>query len=325
MKSIDILGIGNVLVDVLAHTTDKKLKDLKLPKGIMNLVSPDKQKKIINSLNNKKWQTELGGSSLNTIRILASLDVTTAFCGVIGDDEFGNLVEKRMNDLDILSYIETIKEDTGSCVVLITPDGERTMNTSLGACALLNENNITEKAIKSAKLMHCEGYLWSIKNQKLAIEKAIELCKDNETFISFDASDPMMVKNYKDDFEKVIMEDANLVFLNHDEAKMLFDDDVESIAKQISSSGVITVIKLGADGALIAKDEELRYIDPVSTTVVDTTAAGDVFAAGFLYGLTKGLDLFECGEIGAILAADVISHIGASVSPKIIKKLKEDI
>lgn len=322
MENYEVVSICNALVDILVEAKDTDIEKLKLTKGIMHLVDEDRQVELLDHFTGSTFTEELGGSSMNAIRTLANLGVPTFFAGMVGQDEFGRNIEKRLRDLKINFHLEKSASATGSCAILITPDGERTMNTNLGASRLFDENLVPEKEIARSRIFHFCGYQWDSEGQIRAITKAIQCARDNETVVSFDVADPFVVNRHKDVFLDLIRDHAGIVFANKEESKALFDCEPEKAVDIITSNNAIAVVKLGAEGALIGDGDTRFRIDPVPTSVVDTTAAGDMFAAGFLYGFQKNLPLDECGRCAALLASDVISRVGATVSDSAIQQAR---
>ncbi len=322
MKTLDVTSICNALVDILVTASEQDIQSLKLNKGIMHLVDDARQQEVIAHFKNTAKTEELGGSSMNAIRTLAALGSRTSFAGAIGHDTFGELIQKRMGALGIASHLVKNDAHTGLCFILVTPDGERTMNTSLGASCIYDESIVNEQEIKNAKIFHFSGYQWATPSQIRAIKRALEAAKAADTLISFDVADPFVVRNCRSEFVKLIEDYADIVFANREEAHLLYESTPEAACNRIADSGAIAVIKLGAEGALIGKGKDRYAIKPVPTKVVDTTGAGDMFASGFLYGVVQGKSLEACGNIAATLASDVISRLGASVSPEGLAKAK---
>ncbi|RZA17455.1 MAG: adenosine kinase [Proteobacteria bacterium] len=322
MKTLDVVSICNALVDILVKATDKDITTLGLNKGIMHLVDDERQQVVINHFKSTETTKELGGSSMNAIRTLAQLGAKTSFAGTVGKDSYGELISSRMKSLGIASHIQNAPAHTGLCFILVTPDGERTMNTSLGASCLYDDKIVPHDDIKAAKIFHFSGYQWANETQINAIKKALATAKEAGTLISFDLADPFVVRGCRQEFIKVIEDYADIVFANREEAELLYESTPEVAANKIAAAGAIAAVKLGAEGALIAKGSERYAIKPVATNVIDTTGAGDMFASGFLYGITKGLSLEVSGKIAATLASDVISRLGASVSAEGLAKAK---
>lgn len=321
MKTHDVVGICNALVDILIKVGDADVRHLGLNKGVMHLVDSPRQADVLEYLKGHEQFIELGGSTLNALRTLAQLGKKTVFAGMVSDDVYGNRILTRMKDLGIKGDLGRSHESTGTCVILITPDGERTMNTNLGASRLYSEKQVPHNDIADAQVLHFCGYQWDTDGQKTGVRQAIDTAKKAGTLVSFDVADPFAVGRNREAFLKVIEDDADIVFSNREEAKMLLESTPEEAARWIASKGAIAVVKLGAEGALVAKGDQLFKIAPVATKVIDTTAAGDMFAAGFLYGFTSGRPLDVCGRMAATVASDVISRIGASVAPEALRQL----
>jgi sugar/nucleoside kinase (ribokinase family) len=319
MTQYAVTSICNALMDILVEVTDDDIKKLGLTKGIMHLVDSKRQADVFKYLTGKKQTTELGGSSLNAIRTLANLGHKTYFAGMISDDGHGTAIKTRLDSLGIASNLGGhLEESTGTCLILITPDGERTMNTNLGASRLYNESLVPDKVIQQSRIFHFSGYQWDSEGQKKALYHALSTAKKSNTLVSFDMADPFVVGRNQPDFINLIRDHADIVFANKEEARLLQDDSPELVAQKIADLGAIAVIKLGADGALIQQGKTVYKVKPVATKVVDTTAAGDMFAAGFLHGILHEVPLPECGHLAALLASDVISRIGATVSKEAV-------
>jgi sugar/nucleoside kinase (ribokinase family) len=307
-------------MDIVVEAEEKDIQHFELTKGIMHLVDHDKQSELLNYLHGHEKAVELGGSSMNAIRTLAQLGKNTVFAGMISDDDFGAKIKERLDLLKIDSKLGFGEGGTGTCVILVTPDGERTMNTCLGASRMYGGDIIPHDEIAQSEVFHFCGYQWDTDGQKDGIRAAIETAKTAGTKVSFDIADPFVVDLNKEDFSEIIEKHADIVFANEQEAKLLYGKSPDETAKIIADTGAIAVIKLGAKGALVRKGEDVFKIEPVATTVKDTTAAGDMFAAGFLHGYTSEKPLNECGHIAASLASDVISRYGATVSQEAINK-----
>ncbi len=324
-KKYDILTICNALVDILYHAKEEDLRHFNMAKGCMSLVDAQQQKEILNYLGGREAAIELGGSSLNVIRTLAMLHKKTVFAGMLSVDRYGREIHKRLAELQIKSHLRDTDQDaTGTCVILVTEDGERTMNTHLGASRLYDIDIVPEQDIKQSRIFHFSGYQWDSEQQKQAILKALHVAKEAGCLISFDLADPFVVKHNKKDFSRVINEFANIVFANEEESRLLFDLSPEETARKIAAAGKTAVVKLGARGAVIGTESALIPVAVVPTTVVDTTGAGDMFAAGFLYGWLSQLRLEDCGKLASLLASDVISRYGAKLSPKVIQLVLQD-
>ena len=329
LKTIDVVGVCNALVDLLIHVKQKDLEKLKLSKGIMHLVSSTQQEEILKYFAQAPVMQEIGGSTLNLIRVLARLNQKTVFTGMVGRDVFGRSIKDRLHKLGIVGKVyDHDTQATGSCIVLVTPDGERTMNTHLGASQCYNATHLPAEEIKKSKFLHFCGYQWDGNEQRRCILEAIAVAKKYGTKVSFDLADPFVVRNHRDDFLSLIRKYADVVFANREEALILQPGEpLEKIAQAIANSGAIAVIKRGADGALIVDGRQGAMtkinIPPHPIKVIDTTGAGDTFAAGFLYGLVNDKSLESCGKIAAILATDVISRMGVQWSDEAFAKVEQ--
>jgi sugar/nucleoside kinase (ribokinase family) len=322
VKTLDVISICNALVDILVTASDDDIRTLGLNKGIMHLVDDQRQQQVISHFKDAKTTQELGGSSMNAIRTLAALGVKTSFAGTVGHDTYGELIQTRMSALGIASHLQKADAHTGLCFILVTPDGERTMNTSLGASCLFDESIVPGKEIEKAQIFHFSGYQWANPGQIRAIKRALEIAKASKTLISFDLADPFVVRNCRQEFTSLIQDYADIVFANREESVLLYESTPEVACSRIAETGAIAAIKLGAEGALIGRGTERIPIRPVPTHVVDTTGAGDMFASGFLYGLTHGKSLEATGKIAAVLASDVISRLGATVSENALRQVR---
>ncbi len=319
-KNIEVVGLCNAIVDILIQVSDQDLKNLGIHKGVMHLVDVQRQNEVFHYFRKHERTVELGGSCLNTVRALAGLGLKTAFTGMIGNDDYGSRIRERMQQLSIKDCLGTRVDATGTCIILITPDGERTMNTHLGASRLYDENLIPESAITASKIIHFSGYQWDTDGQKKAIIKAIEIASKNDTIVSFDVSDPFVVDRHKAEFLDIIRDYADIVFANHEEAQILFGGSAEKAANKIAAYDSLAAIKMGSEGALVQKGDHKVQIPVFKVRVVDTTAAGDMFAAGFLFGFLRDKPIEKCGQYASYLAADVISRIGATLSDSALAK-----
>lgn len=328
MKTIDVYGIGNCLIDILVNVDDSELKLLGLNKGIMHLVDDKKREELVSYIDEKPKRMMSAGSCPNTMMSLAALGLRVILAGKIGTDSFGAEYEKQVLQHGVVSHLKKSDFPTGSSIILISPDSERTMNTYLGACQQFTKTDLDKKSIAEANYLYFEGYTWDTENQKEAILEAIRAAKASNTKVVFDVADPFAVKRHKEDFLKLIKQNADIVFANKEEAKILCDTDNPAAAiEKLAEMCNIAVVKLGSEGALIKqKGSETVRIPVNRVTAVDTTGAGDVFASGFLYGQCKKMSMEESGVFAAFLASQVVCQIGASFSEEkraeIIKKVK---
>ncbi len=320
-----IIGLGNALVDVLAIMEDDKiLEEMQLPRGSMTLIDSDRLLKIDDCFSRMKTQLSAGGSAGNTIRALACLGAGTGFIGKVGDDSYGTFFRtgllKHGTEVN-LRVSATLP--SGVAYTFISPDGERTFATHLGAASTLKAEDLSLEMFKGYTYLYIEGY--SAQDHDMVL-RAIELAKEAGLLVCLDMASYNIVKEEHDFFSLLINKYVDIVFANKDEAKAFTGKQPEEAVDVIARMCSVAVVKLGAQGALIRKGTERVKVKTVPVDKVkDTTGAGDFFAAGFLYGLTCGYSLEKCGRIGAILAGSVIQVVGTKLSAAQWDKIKKEI
>jgi sugar/nucleoside kinase (ribokinase family) len=306
-----VLGIGNALVDVLTRIdNDNILNELWLPKGSMQLVGNDVSEKIGNALEKYEKSMAPGGSAANTIHGLAKCGVETGFIGFTGNDRVGKFFDDAMKSVGVKPVMFHGDVPSGIANVFISPDGERTFATNLGAAVMLNENHLTMDLFKGWDYCYVEGYL--IANRPL-FEKAIKLAKQADCKVVLDLASYNVVEENRD-FLMNLLPHIDIVFANEEEAKALTHSTPEDALEFIAKNCEIAVVKVGKRGSLIKRGAEKVQVGVNKVNVVDTTGAGDMYAAGFLAGLIFGYDLKKCGELGNCLAENVIQNIGAKLT-----------
>ncbi len=321
-----VYGIGNPLIDVLVQVTEQEVSDLGLHKDTMNLISLDKRLELTEFIKSRKQPTfSCGGSCPNTVITLASLGIETTLAGKVGHDEYGDIYRQRLSSLGVKDSLAVSQDNvTGSSIILITPDSERTMNTYLGANRDFCPDDVIASEVANADFFHFTGYMWDSENQKQSILKALEIAKANNVKVSFDIADPFAVGRYHDAFLELITQSCDIVFANKDEARIMFDNyDPYECCKTMGKLCETAVVKNGKKGSFISYRRQMFEI-PVQgpQTPVDTTGAGDTYAAGFLYGLCMGKDVQSSGAIASTLAGQIIRQVGAQFSQKRIPELK---
>ncbi len=310
----DVAGIGNAIVDVIFAASDEFLLKHNIAKGVMTLVDEFRAVELIIAMSGAHESS--GGSAANTMAGLASLGAKGAFIGKVKNDPLGTSFVRDMKRIGV--HFDTSLAENGSatacCVIAVTPDGQRSMSTYLGACRELAPQDIELATVTNAKVLYVEGYLWDAPIAKAAIRKAILAAKSAGTKVAFTLSDPFCVGRYRNEFLELMKGDIDILFANEEEAKALFEvmafDDALQQARAWPGLAVLTRSAKGCVIADVTGEVHVLDAEPVKR-VVDTTGAGDQFAAGFLSGITRGLDLHACGELGGIAAAEVISHYGA--------------
>lgn len=314
MKKYDVLAIGNAIVDISASLSDAELKESGVQKGAMTLIDIDAANRL-NALVAGRSTQICGGSAANTVAGIASLGGTPVFIGKVADDDLGRAFAGDMRKSGVAFESRPLESGLPSarCFVMVSPDAERTMNTYLGACGSLTDSDIDESVVAQTELVYLEGYLWDKESAKSAMMKAIKLAKKHGIPCAFTLSDSFCVKRHRADFLSLIQNGAKIIFANEEEIKSLYQtNSVESAVSSIQRDMDLAVITLGAKGAMAVSKTEIVSVDAIKPAkVVDTTGAGDMFAAGFLYGYTRKNDLKTCLEIGAIAASEIISHFGA--------------
>jgi len=317
-----IVGIGNALVDVMTMIPDEMyLRRFDLPKGSMTMVDEARSGEIKESIASLKTTLASGGSAGNTMYGLGIMGVHSSFIGKVGRDAMGNFYEKDMVDAGLLPVlIRAGQSPTGTAVALVTPDSERTFATHLGAATELNAGELNSLYFKGYDILYLEGYL--IFNMPL-IEQACRLAKENNMIVAIDLASFNVVENMLPQFREIVEKYVDIVFANEDEARAFTGLDARDALNELSEKCCIAVVKIGAGGSWIKRGEEIIRVDAIKVNPVDTTGAGDLYAAGFLYGYSHGFSLDKCGLFGSILAGKVIEVIGARMPEVKWREAKE--
>jgi sugar/nucleoside kinase (ribokinase family) len=312
--SFEILGIGNAIVDVLAPCEDDFLLARGLNKGGMSLIDEATAEKLYAAMG----QTIVvsGGSAANTIIGAAALGARTAFIGKVKHDDLGHMFthDIRAAKVDFATEPATEGPASARCLILVTPDGQRTMQTYLGACQALSEADIDAARIAAAQITYLEGYLWDPPAAKAAFVKAAGIAHMAGRKVALSLSDAFCVDRYRDEFLHLIRTRAiDILFANESELHALYQTaDLATALGQLRSENILAAVTRSEKGALIVTREETHAVNAVPiANLVDTTGAGDLFAAGFLAGLSREQSLTDCARLGALAAAEIIQHFGA--------------
>ena len=310
--SLDALTIGNALVDVLATVDEGFLVRENIVKGSMNLVDI-KRSKHLHSLVNSRTEMS-GGSAANTAYGLASLGGKAGFIGKISADRLGESFSHDLETVGVKFFpgVTCETEDTGRCLIVVTPDGNRTMNTFLGAASLLDAADISKTAVQSAAVVFLEGYLFDKDAAKEAFRTAAEYAHAAGRKVALTLSDSFCVDRHRADFLSLVKNDIDILFSNEDELKALYQvDSINDGLHQLRDNCEFAAVTRNEHGSVVIDGDEVVIIDaePVDS-VVDATGAGDMYAAGFLYGFVRGKPIEQCGKIGSIVASEVITHMG---------------
>jgi sugar/nucleoside kinase (ribokinase family) len=310
----DVLGLGNAIVDVISRTDDDFLAAQGLRKGAMALIDEARAEALYKAMGPATFVS--GGSAANTIIGVASLGCRAAFIGKLKDDETGAAFAHDIRAANVDFSIQFAKDGpaSGRCLVLVTPDGQRTMNTFLGAAQNLSEADVDEDVVKQSAIVYLEGYLWDPPAAKAAFVKAAKIARRAGRRVALTLSDSFCVDRYRDEFLGLIRSGSvQIVFANESELHSLYQtSDFDTAAAQLRTENILAVVTRSERGSLVITGGESLVVPafPVEQ-VIDTTGAGDLFAAGFLAGLSKSKNLETCARLGALAAAEIIQHIGA--------------
>lgn len=309
----DVIGIGNAIVDILVHADDDLLESEGLTKGTMALIDAQESKRLYEQVGSAIECS--GGSAANTIAGLASLGGAGAFVGKVHNDQLGTVFSHDIRALGVA--FDTPPTETGpptaTSMVLVTPDAQRTMQTFLGACVNLGPDDIDLDQIADSQITYLEGYLWDPPEAQAAFIKAADAAHQAGRKVSLSLSDPFCVDRHREDFLDLAEHHVDILFANEEEIMSLYQVDVFDDALQaVRGHCEIAALTRSEKGSVIVSGDEIHMVDaePVDN-LVDTTGAGDAYAAGFLFGVTSGRDLFTSARIGGICAAECISHMGA--------------
>jgi sugar/nucleoside kinase (ribokinase family) len=318
-----VLGLGNALVDIIFQIEDDRVLDeFSLPKGSMTLVDSLKAKLVLNATKNSKCEVAAGGSASNTIDALANLGVNCGYIGKIGKDSYGELFKNELISRRIHPTLFYGKNPTGTAITLLSPDAERTFATYLGAAIELEAIDFDLDHFKGYSYFHIEGYL--VQNHDL-IMKAVNLAKESGLTISIDMASFNTVEANREFLFEIIRQYVDIIFANEDEARAFTNEDPENAAEIMSNMCDIVIVKTGEKGAWIRKGDKQLKIPAIKADVKDTTGAGDLFAAGFLYGLCKGYDLELSGKIGSLLGGKIIEVYGARLDQESWNHINKEI
>jgi sugar/nucleoside kinase (ribokinase family) len=312
-KTLDVVGIGNAIVDIIARCDDGFLTKRNLDKGFMRLIDSSEAAELYEEMGPATERS--GGSVANSIAGLASLGAACGFIGRVAADQFGGIFRHDIRSLGVAYDTEPAVDGapTARCLILVTPDGERTMNTFLGASVDLSDSDIDAELIGAAKFVYLEGYLFDKDAAKSAFRAAAELAKQAGAKVALSLSDPFCVDRHREDFRELVKNGADIVFSNEKEITSLYETNTFLEAADAALQDCeMAVLTRSEDGSLIVGGGETTEVpaEPVSQ-VVDATGAGDLYAAGFLFGLSRRMPIADCGRLGSIAAAEAISHIGA--------------
>jgi sugar/nucleoside kinase (ribokinase family) len=313
MKPNDVIALGSPLIDFLVEVEDQKLLEFNVQKGEMKLVNEEEAKDILQKIKDEKLSIKLcpGGSAANTLRGIGLLGGNVILIGKVGNDDHGEFYMEEMRRHNVKHSTNNNKGITGHAITFITPDSQRTFSTHLGAAVEITKEDIVEHDIATSNVLYIEGYQLEGKPQEAALH-TIEMAKKHNTKVALDVSDSGVIRRNKEMFNNVL-QDVDILFSNEDEAQEFTGKPPEEAISILGEVCNIAIIKIGAEGSLISHNGELIMIDPVSAIAIDTTGAGDTYAAGFLYGYTQGWDLKKAAELGSLMAAKIVELKGVQL------------
>jgi len=312
-SAFDVLGIGNAIVDVIARADDAFLSRHTLTKGSMMLIDEARAETLYGAMG--PGIEVSGGSCGNTMAGVASFGGKGAYIGKVRNDQLGQVFGHDLRSIGVSfdTAAATAGPSTARCLILVTPDAQRTMNTYLGACTGLGPNDIDTKVVAAAQVTYVEGYLWDEPEAKKAVLKAFDTAHAAGKLVSITLSDSFCVDRYRDEFRSLVRDKIDILFGNESEIKSLYQvDSFDKAMEAARKEAKIAALTRSEKGSVVIKGSETHEVPaaPVAK-VVDTTGAGDLYASGFLYGFTRSKPLAECARLGGIAAAEIISHVGA--------------
>jgi sugar/nucleoside kinase (ribokinase family) len=313
-QTYDILGIGNAIMDVIASVDERFLGDHDIAKGGMTLIDEDRAIALTKAVVTANPREIAGGSGANTIVGAAMLGVKTAYLGLVANDRMGGSFIDGLKDAGVSYSVPPAEQGlaTARCLIMVTADGERSMSTFLGASTDFCSAQLDHDAIKRSKLIYLEGYLFDTDKAKAAFVKAAEIAKAANHKVALTLSDSFCVVRHRESFKQLIEHHVDVLFANEAEITSLYETDFDTAVATLAKLDIVAAVTRSEKGSVIVNGQDQHFIDAVAIDkLVDTTGAGDQYAAGFLVGYSQGKDLATCGQWGAICAAEVISHYGA--------------
>ena len=326
-RKYQVYGIGNALVDFEIETTPEELQNLSIEKGVMTLIEEDRQNALSEAFHGKHHSRACGGSAANTIIGAQSLGVQCFYSCKVADDETGHFYRDDLLTHGVHSNLSTealSEGKTGKCLVMITEDADRTMNTFLGITGDIGFDQVDVQALADSEYLYVEGYLASSPVAIEAVQQARLVAKDNDVKIAFSLSDPNMVKFCRDGLEALIADGVDLLFCNSDEATSYTNtQDIDEALASLAKLAKTVVVTLGAEGAVIYQNGEKTAVAGNAVKAIDTNGAGDLFAGAFLYGITSGYDFEKAGKLASFASAKLVTQFGPRLTEESLNVVKE--
>jgi sugar/nucleoside kinase (ribokinase family) len=327
----DVVGMGHALMDIIVDVDYEFLNKLGFEKGSMVLINDEQHHRLIEQLKDKKLLKATGGSASNTSKGVSILGGKSAFMGLVGRDDNGKTYEKLLMDSGIKAALKYSEKNTGTSIVCITPDRERTMLTYLGAASEFKEKDVDEDIVKNSKILHIEGYFVGNPGTYTAVLKAMKIAKNHNRMISMDLSDTGLIKAKIDTFKELLKEYVDIVFVNEHEAKAFTDKEEEDAVHILSEYCDVSIVKLGAKGSIIKHHDKINNIKTLhkipihKVEVINTNGAGDAYASGILYSIAHNVLMEKAGKIASYISSRVVSIPEATLNHSIEHEVKRII
>jgi sugar/nucleoside kinase (ribokinase family) len=325
MAKYDVYALGNALLDIEFEVSPEVLQNLEIEKGVMTLLDQDSQDKIVSNLANYDQKRSCGGSAANTLIAISQFGGKAFYSCKVADDEPGKFYTQDLIDCGVTTNLESQVAKsgvTGKCLVFVTPDADRTMNTFLGISGEFSDAELVPEAIKQAEYTYIEGYLVSGESSKQAAIKARETAQAAGNQVAFTLADPNMVKFFKSGLLEIIGSGVDLLFTNESEALLMADtEDFEQAIKYLKTLAKRFAVTRGASGSVVFDGEQLIQIEPFPVKAIDTVGAGDMYAGAFLYGITNGMSYAEAGRLASLASSKIVTTLGARMKTAEVQNL----
>ena len=321
--TFDVVGIGNAIVDVISHESDQFLKEFELVKESMALIDTELAVNIYEKMSSTSQSS--GGSAANTMTGITSLGGSAAYIGKVRKDSLGEFFIQDIHNAKVHYSLDPARNGlpTARSMIIVTPDGARTMNTYLGISTTLYKEDLDVEVLENSKVLYCEGYIWDIEEGPALAKKAAEIARQNSTTIAISLSDSFCVERHRESFKDFVRSEANIVFADEDEIHSLFGTkNNEEMIEILSTLETLFAVTRAENGSIIINDKTIIKQDATKVEkIIDTTGAGDAYASGFLYGWTKDQTLSKCAEYGTYCATKIIQQLGARIEKGLLNDL----
>jgi sugar/nucleoside kinase (ribokinase family) len=325
MTKYDVYALGNALLDIEFAVSPEVLQNLAIEKGVMTLLDQDSQDKIVSNLANYDQKRSCGGSAANTLIAISQFGGKAFYSCKVADDEPGKFYTQDLIDCGVATNLETHEPEsgvTGKCLVFVTPDADRTMNTFLGISGEFSDAELVPEVIENAEYTYIEGYLVSGESSKQAAIKAKEIAQAAGNKVAFSLADPNMVKFFKSGLLEIIGSGVDLLFANEGEALLMADtEDFDQAIEYLKTLAKKFAVTRGASGSVVFDGEQLIQIEPFPVKAIDTVGAGDMYAGAFLYGITNGMSYAEAGRLASLASSQIVTTLGARMKTPEVQNL----